>query len=104
MIVGFFTDASNKQHGFIDNGGVFTTIDNPLGVNGTSLNGINDAGEVVGYYTDANNVTHGFVANPTVTITVDTSDGLDFHATMHWGRWEPAHPGRRLFDVLHDRR
>jgi probable HAF family extracellular repeat protein len=44
VIVGFFTDANNQQHGFIDNNGVFTTIDNPLGVNGTSLNGINDAG------------------------------------------------------------
>jgi hypothetical protein len=41
----------------------FTTIDNPLGVNGTQILGINDAGQIVGTYLDSSNVEHGFVAS-----------------------------------------
>ena len=72
QIVGFYTDSAGMTHGFIDNNGVFTTVDDPLGVNGTLLTGINDAGQVSGYYVDANHVDHGFVANQTTTLANTT--------------------------------
>jgi probable HAF family extracellular repeat protein len=50
-IVGFYVDASGKQHGFLLQDGTFTTIDFPLaGVRATSANGINARGEIVGQY------------------------------------------------------
>jgi probable HAF family extracellular repeat protein len=69
-IVGFYYDSSGKVNGFIYTGNLttinpadFTTIDNPLGVNGTQILGINDAGQIVGTYLDSSNVEHGFVAS-----------------------------------------
>jgi uncharacterized membrane protein len=62
-LVGYFNDSSG-QHGFVDKGGQFTTLDAP----GTNLStrafGINASGTVVGYYLDANLHAHGFVATP----------------------------------------
>ena len=34
----------------------YTTLDDPLGTNGTIARGINDAGQIVGYYLDSSNV------------------------------------------------
>jgi probable HAF family extracellular repeat protein len=62
QIVGYYTDASGKNHGFLYDGGTFTTIDNPSGTGGTQLNGINNSGEIVGSYTDSAGNSHGFVA------------------------------------------
>ncbi len=61
-IVGYYIDGSGAQHGFIDIGGTFATIDDPLGKN-TIVTGINDTGQIVGYYQDNNNTYHGFVAS-----------------------------------------
>ena len=69
QIVGNYYDENFMSHGFIESGGIFTTIDNPLAVQGTDpllsygtvLNGINDAGQAAGYYYDANGVGHGFI-------------------------------------------
>ena len=63
VIVGFYYDNSSKLNGFVDIGGVFTTVDDPLGVKGTQILGINDAGQIVGTYLDSSNVSHGFVAS-----------------------------------------
>jgi len=50
-MVGFYTDAAAKQHGFLLKDGVYTTIDFPLGgVRGTIANGINPQGEIVGQF------------------------------------------------------
>ena len=38
--------------GFLDRGGVFTTID-PFGSTAVTANGINDLGQIVGFYTAA---------------------------------------------------
>ena len=53
------------QYGFVEIGGVFTTVNDPNGVLGTTnVFGVNDSGDIVGSYTDASGVTHGFVADP----------------------------------------
>ena len=49
--------------GFLDNGGMFTTLD-PFGSMTVTANGINDAGRVVGFYADANGNTIGFSTVP----------------------------------------
>jgi hypothetical protein len=45
------------QHGF-------ATIDDPDGAQGTTVNGVNDLGDLVGFYTDSRGVTHGMLASP----------------------------------------
>jgi autotransporter passenger strand-loop-strand repeat protein/probable HAF family extracellular repeat protein len=57
QVVGTYYDSSNDLHGFLYGGGVYATIDYPstgnFGTdngNGTSLNGINDNGQIVGTY------------------------------------------------------
>ena len=49
-IVGVYTDAVGKQHGFLLSRGQFTTIDFPDAV-ATSANGISPSGDIVGNYT-----------------------------------------------------
>jgi hypothetical protein len=64
-LVGYFNDSAG-QHGFVDMGGQFTTLDAPGAVLGTRAAGINASGTIVGFYDDANAVAHGFVATPVV--------------------------------------
>ena len=53
-----------NQHGYIDNGGVFTSFD-PPGSASTTINGINDKGDIVGFYTNpTTDTTDGFVGTP----------------------------------------
>lgn len=66
-IVGSFTDSSGKVHGFIFADGRFFQFDAPgssqtavFGVMGTTINGINDRGDIVGFYSDGSKV-NGFV-------------------------------------------
>ncbi len=40
------------------------TLDDPNGVGTTSINGVNDKGDLVGTYVDSNGNTHGFLATP----------------------------------------
>ncbi len=70
VIVGSYVDGSGLTNGLLFNASTdsFTTIDDPLasavsafGVNGTTINGINNAGDLVGFYSDGNNV-DGFEA------------------------------------------
>jgi hypothetical protein len=49
------------QHG--PDTGKFTTLD-PHGSMSTTLNGINDLGQIVGFYTDPHGNTDGLLANP----------------------------------------
>jgi hypothetical protein len=66
VIAGSYEDASGVWHGFVDDGGNFSTVDDPLGAGGTHLAGINDAGTLIGSYVDANGLTNGFEATGTV--------------------------------------
>jgi hypothetical protein len=68
-VAGFFTDGSGVMHGFIDNGGVFTTVSGP-GATQTQLLGLNDKGMAVGFDV-VGGVMHGIlydVATKTFTI------------------------------------
>ena len=49
----------------------YSAISDPLGVDGTSAYGINDAGQVVGTYLDASGVAHGFLDTNGVYATLD---------------------------------
>jgi hypothetical protein len=59
-IAGFFTDATGT-HGFLDNGGMFNTVNAP-GASQTDLLGLNNRGLAVGFDI-VNGVTHGIVFN-----------------------------------------
>jgi YD repeat-containing protein len=66
-VVGVYTPSDNSQalDGFIwtpQHG--FTTLDDPHGIGTTTINGVNDLGQVVGFYVDAAGNTDGFVATP----------------------------------------
>ena len=66
-VVGVYVPGDNAQalDGFIwtpQHG--FTTLDDPHGLGTTTINGVNDLGQVVGFYVDANGNTDGFVATP----------------------------------------
>jgi probable HAF family extracellular repeat protein len=64
QIVGYYYDSNNHANGFLYSNGKYTTLDDPLGANGTNgtfLTGINDKGQIVGYYYDQLNVQHNFV-------------------------------------------
>jgi hypothetical protein len=55
-----------QMHGIIFNShtGRFTTLDDPHGIGTTTLNGINDFGDIVGFYVDAHGNTDGLLATP----------------------------------------
>jgi hypothetical protein len=67
-VVGTYTVGSGSSavmHGFTwtpQHG--FSTIDDPHGIGTTTINGVNDFGQLVGFYVDANGNTDGFLATP----------------------------------------
>ena len=64
-IVGDYTDSMKVMHGFVFIGGHFYTVDDPSAMPGTTtINGLNDKGQLVGFYVNANDKTIGFFANP----------------------------------------
>jgi hypothetical protein len=52
--------------------GTYTTINDPLGTNGTFLEGINDRGQIVGFYSDGV-ARHGFLATPVASVPGPTA-------------------------------
>src|SRR5262249_38937829 len=65
QIVGDYEDnVGSGTHGYLLSGGLFTTVDDPLGPHGTVATGINKSGQIVGYYYDANSAEAGFLYNP----------------------------------------
>jgi len=70
-IDGFYTDSKGVIHGFLDKGGVFSTVD-PLGSTETELLGLNDEGIAVGLDV-VGGVMHGIVFNS----VLDTFTTLD---------------------------
>jgi hypothetical protein len=70
QIVGGYLDASGTEHGFLDSGGVFSTIDFP-GATTTRPFAIASSGEIAGIYVGSDHVSHGFVLNRNTFSTVD---------------------------------
>ena len=69
QIVGFEVDpGTGFQHSYVDINGVPSIFDPPGSVS-TTINGVNDLGQLMGFFTDANDNTIGFVATPTTTTT-----------------------------------
>ena len=61
VVVGTYVDAQGiTNHGFLLNGGQFTTIDYPNATY-TEATDINDNGQIVGQYTDHAGKTHGYL-------------------------------------------
>ena len=58
QILGNYYDGAS--HGFLLDGGAFTSIDFP-GALSTEAHGINDLGQIVGSYSDSNHFTHAFL-------------------------------------------
>ena len=64
-VVGVYTNSDMSMHGFTwAPGHGFTTVDDPHGVGATTINGVNDQGQLVGFYTDAAGNTDGLLAQP----------------------------------------
>ena len=67
-VVGTYTVGGGTgavMHGFTWTAkGGFATIDDPHGVGTTTVNGLNNAGDLVGFYVDAAGNTDGFLATP----------------------------------------
>src|SRR6516164_4854101 len=53
QIVGFYTDASGNDHGFLFSGGSYTTLNVP-GAATTHAVGINASGQIAGWFYDGN--------------------------------------------------
>lgn len=69
VITGYYFDLVG-EHGFVEAGGVFTTINVPGGFD-TGADGINDAGQVVGSYLEGGFHGHGFVESGGHYTTID---------------------------------
>ncbi|HLJ16738.1 MAG TPA: PEP-CTERM sorting domain-containing protein [Bryobacteraceae bacterium] len=72
QVVGSYVDAAGETQGLLFSllANTYQTISDPLSsinpafdVTGTTVNGINDKGQLVGFYSDGTNV-NGFLANP----------------------------------------
>jgi hypothetical protein len=63
-------------NGFVELGGVFTTINDPLGVGGTYLRGVNDSGVVAGNYVAGGNE-NGFVESGGVFTSLSDPNGQE---------------------------
>src|SRR5208282_2183057 len=77
-VVGYYYNYTGPEgvNGFLDVGGVFTTVDVP-GARCTTITGINNSGQIVGYdYDDVNGVagpTYGFLATPVSAVPEPSS-------------------------------
>ena len=56
---------------FFYSNSVWTTLDDPLGVDATFATGIDQNGNVVGYYYDTNRIAHGFLYSGIDDMTLD---------------------------------
>jgi len=67
-VVGDYVDGTGSTattHGFAwAHGFGFQTVNDPNGTNATTLNGLNDRGQLVGFSTDAAGNTDGLLATP----------------------------------------
>jgi ABC-type glycerol-3-phosphate transport system substrate-binding protein len=85
-VVGYFGDATGA-HGFADVGGVFTTIDDPLAIPGTTYaQGVNNSGAITGYFSMGQSV-YGFLDVNGVFTTINDPDAVPLPALPEPGLW-----------------
>ena len=59
------TGSNAATHGFVWAPGLgFENVDDPNGIGATTINGVNDRGDLVGFYTDSGGNTDGLLATP----------------------------------------
>jgi hypothetical protein len=65
MVVGVYMVRS-VMHGFVYNStnGHYHSVDDPKGMGTTTINGINNFGQIVGFYVDSKGDTDGFIGTP----------------------------------------
>jgi uncharacterized membrane protein len=85
QIVGGYTDANSKNHGFLLSGGTYTTLDDPLAsAGGTGAIGINASGQIVGEYGNATG-NHGFLLSGGIYTTLDAPGAIGPDGTIASG-------------------
>ena len=71
--------------GFLKDGAILTTFDDPDHAQQTFANGINDAGQIVGYFLDPSfGEFHGFLKESAIFTTIDVP-GTPFGRTFAYG-------------------
>jgi uncharacterized membrane protein len=82
-IVGFWTDGSFNDHGFLIRNLKDVVLFDYPGATETDPYGINDAGVIVGSYVDSSDNTHGFLRTPEPNVTYTTIDeGTDIPTAL----------------------
>jgi probable HAF family extracellular repeat protein len=81
QVVGAYTDAKGKGHGFLKVGNDYTPIDY-LGAIETDAYGTNTSGQVVGIYRDANGNVHGFLLSGGVYTSIDFPNASETEADI----------------------
>ena len=72
VIVGEYHDGAKHIHGFVLQGGSYSSIDYPKSLL-TIATGVNSSGMIVGIYLDVKGVRHGFELHGSLFATVDFS-------------------------------
>ncbi|MBV9303531.1 MAG: PEP-CTERM sorting domain-containing protein [Acidobacteriaceae bacterium] len=94
-VVGSYVDANLVTEGLTYNylTNTWATVNDPLssgiiaqGVSGTTVNGVNDLGQLVGFYSDGTNV-NGFLATPVPEPTAAGLIGLGLLACVSMRKW-----------------
>lgn len=68
--MGVYADSTGTFHGFLLRHGIYTNIDDPLGVH-TDVVDINAPGDMVGNYYDSSGTSHGFLLRQGVYTSID---------------------------------
>ena len=100
-VVGAYTDSNGISHSFLYDGSTYTTLNDPLALNGTTVTGI-DGNTIVGHYGDANFEGHGVI----ITIPEPSSLALlsrgRFYDRYVWRRRAKYAPFCRIsFSIMH---
>jgi uncharacterized membrane protein len=73
QILGVYSGASFRGHGFFCSGSNYTTPDDPLAAIATVARGINATGQIVGYYVNSTSI-HGYFDSGRLYVPVVTQD------------------------------
>lgn len=84
--VGFWVDGAGNNFGFVDQNGVFTSVNDPnvpgTGPTVTQLLGVNDNNMAAGFYVDSGGNAQGFLFNITTMTFTPITLPVAFNATM----------------------